>query len=168
MWFNYLSLGSVGEASRCCVELFCFFMSDETIRHSSQCLASTGYKGRGVGAFFRAVCFHACLRYIDARHMHMIRPRSREKCKRWLGCGTSILQLSLLVFSLFLALQGVPRLNTVFLTGYLGQDPKPKYFDSGKVVLNLSLAVKREYHPIEVQHRHSTQQRSNLAVKRKP
>jgi len=49
-----------------------------------------------------------------------------------------------------LALQGIPRLNTVFLTGYLGQDPKPKYFDSGKVVLNLSLAVKREYHPIEV------------------
>lgn len=46
--------------------------------------------------------------------------------------------------------QGVPRLNTVFLTGYLGQDPKPKYFDSGKVVLNLSLAVKREYHPLEV------------------
>lgn len=46
--------------------------------------------------------------------------------------------------------QGIPRLNTVFLTGYLGQDPKPKYFDSGKVVLNLSLAVKREYHPIEV------------------
>lgn len=46
--------------------------------------------------------------------------------------------------------QGVPRLNTIFLTGYLGQDPKPKYFDSGKVVLNLSLAVKREYHPIEV------------------
>ncbi|CAN0171392.1 unnamed protein product, partial [Laminaria digitata] len=43
----------------------------------------------------------------------------------------------------------VPRLNTVFLTGYLGQDPKPKYFDSGKVVLNLSLAVKREYHPLE-------------------
>ncbi|CAM9251085.1 unnamed protein product, partial [Hapterophycus canaliculatus] len=43
----------------------------------------------------------------------------------------------------------IPRLNTVFLTGYLGQDPKPKYFDSGKVVLNLSLAVKREYHPIE-------------------
>ncbi|CAM9914379.1 unnamed protein product [Pylaiella littoralis] len=43
----------------------------------------------------------------------------------------------------------VPRLNTVFLTGYLGQDPKPKYFDSGRVVLNLSLAVKREYHPIE-------------------
>lgn len=36
------------------------------------------------------------------------------------------------------------------LTGYLGQDPKPKYFDSGKVVLNLSLAVKREYHPLEV------------------
>lgn len=46
--------------------------------------------------------------------------------------------------------QGIPRLNTVFLTGYLGQDPKPKYFDSGKVVLNLSLAVKREYHPLEV------------------
>lgn len=38
----------------------------------------------------------------------------------------------------------------MFLTGYLGQDPKPKYFDSGKVVLNLSLAVKREYHPLEV------------------
>lgn len=46
--------------------------------------------------------------------------------------------------------KGVPRLNIVFLTGYLGQDPKPKYFDSGRVVLNLSLAVKREYHPLEV------------------
>ncbi|CAN0382685.1 unnamed protein product, partial [Ectocarpus sp. 8 AP-2014] len=45
--------------------------------------------------------------------------------------------------------EGVPRLNMVFLTGYLGQDPKPKYFDSGRVVLNLSLAVKREYHPLE-------------------
>ncbi|CAN0571702.1 unnamed protein product [Ectocarpus sp. 12 AP-2014] len=33
--------------------------------------------------------------------------------------------------------EGVPRLNIVFLTGYLGQDPKPKYFDSGRVVLNL-------------------------------
>ncbi|CAM9099894.1 unnamed protein product [Ectocarpus fasciculatus] len=45
--------------------------------------------------------------------------------------------------------EGVPRLNMVFLTGYLGQDPQPKYFDSGRVVLNLSLAVKREYHPLE-------------------
>lgn len=71
----------------------------------------------------------------------------------------SVPYLSLLPISPFVSaspsaltgtVQGIPRLNTVFLTGYLGQDPKPKYFDSGKVVLNLSLAVKREYHPIEV------------------
>lgn len=65
---------------------------------------------------------------------------------------TPVLRPTVLLMLLFIfwALQGVPRLNTVMLTGYLGQDPKPKYFDSGKVVLNLSLAVKREYHPLEV------------------
>jgi single-strand DNA-binding protein len=31
----------------------------------------------------------------------------------------------------------------------VGNDPEPKYFDDGKVVLNLSLAVKRKYHPLE-------------------
>lgn len=66
-----------------------------------------------------------------------------------------MLSCSRFCVSRHLAKQGIPRLNTVFLTGYLGQDPKPKYFDSGKVVLNLSLAVKREYHPIEVRRLNS-------------
>eukprot|EP00521_Asterionellopsis_glacialis_P002502 CAMPEP_0195257550 /NCGR_PEP_ID=MMETSP0706-20130129/6883_1 /TAXON_ID=33640 /ORGANISM="Asterionellopsis glacialis, Strain CCMP134" /LENGTH=256 /DNA_ID=CAMNT_0040310775 /DNA_START=8 /DNA_END=778 /DNA_ORIENTATION=- len=43
----------------------------------------------------------------------------------------------------------VPKLNTVNLVGRVGNDPDPRYFDDGKVVLNLSLAVKRKYHPLE-------------------
>ena len=43
----------------------------------------------------------------------------------------------------------IPRVNAVTLVGRVGQDPEPKYFDDGKVVLNLSLAVKRKYHPLE-------------------
>jgi len=43
----------------------------------------------------------------------------------------------------------VPKLNTVTLIGRVGNDPDPRYFDDGKVVLNLSLAVKRKYHPLE-------------------
>ena len=40
----------------------------------------------------------------------------------------------------------VPRFNTIHLTGRVGNDPEPRYFDDGKVVVNLSLAVKRKYH----------------------
>ena len=40
--------------------------------------------------------------------------------------------------------------NTVHLTGRVGNHPTPKYLgDDGKVVVNLSLAVKRKYHPSE-------------------
>lgn len=45
----------------------------------------------------------------------------------------------------------IPKLNVVTLSGRVGQDPEPRYFDDGKVVLNLSLAVKRKYHPLERQ-----------------
>mmetsp|Transcript_22412 Transcript_22412/g.48518 ORF Transcript_22412/g.48518 Transcript_22412/m.48518 type:complete len:256 (-) Transcript_22412:1285-2052(-) len=43
----------------------------------------------------------------------------------------------------------IPRLNSVTLSGRAGSDPEPRYFDDGKVVLNLSLACKRKYHPLE-------------------
>jgi single-strand DNA-binding protein len=43
----------------------------------------------------------------------------------------------------------LPQINAVTLVGRVGNDPMPKYFDDGKVVLNLSLAVKRKYHPLE-------------------
>uniref|UniRef100_A0A7R9W4H7 Single-stranded DNA-binding protein n=1 Tax=Pseudictyota dubia TaxID=2749911 RepID=A0A7R9W4H7_9STRA len=43
----------------------------------------------------------------------------------------------------------IPRLNIVTLSGRVGNDPEPRYFDDGKVVLNLSLAVQRKYHPLE-------------------
>jgi single-strand DNA-binding protein len=43
----------------------------------------------------------------------------------------------------------LPKINVVTLVGRVGNDPEPKYFDDGKVVLNLSLAVKRKYHPLE-------------------
>ena len=43
----------------------------------------------------------------------------------------------------------LPQINAVTLVGRVGNDPEPKYFDDGKVVLNLSLAVKRKYHPLE-------------------
>ncbi len=43
----------------------------------------------------------------------------------------------------------LPKLNTVTLVGRVGNDPEPRYFDDGKVVLNLSLACTRKYHPLE-------------------
>ncbi|KAL9179496.1 hypothetical protein ACHAXT_008786 [Thalassiosira profunda] len=35
----------------------------------------------------------------------------------------------------------LPKLNTVTLVGRVGNEPEPRYFDDGKVVLNLSLAL---------------------------
>ena len=43
----------------------------------------------------------------------------------------------------------LPQINAVTLVGRVGGDPEPRYFDDGKVVLNLSLAVRRKYHPLE-------------------
>lgn len=43
----------------------------------------------------------------------------------------------------------VPKINCVTLVGRVGQNPEPRYFDDGKVVLRLGLAVKRKYHPLE-------------------
>ena len=43
----------------------------------------------------------------------------------------------------------VPRFNTVHLTGRIGNDPEPRYLDDGKVVVSLSLAVKRKYNNLE-------------------
>jgi len=43
----------------------------------------------------------------------------------------------------------MPKINSVTLSGRVGQDGEPRYFDDGKCVLNLSLAVKRKYHPLE-------------------
>ena len=43
----------------------------------------------------------------------------------------------------------IPQLNIVTLVGRVGSAPEPRYFDDGKVVLNVSLAVKRKYHPLE-------------------
>lgn len=45
-----------------------------------------------------------------------------------------------------------PRFNTIHLTGRVGNDPEPRYFDDGKVVVNLSLAAKRKYHSMERSH----------------
>ena len=41
------------------------------------------------------------------------------------------------------------RYNSVHLTGRIGSDPEPRYFDDGKVVVNLSLATRRKYHSME-------------------
>lgn len=49
--------------------------------------------------------------------------------------------------------QHVPKINCVTLVGRIGQNPEPRYFDDGKVVLRLGLAVKRKYHPLERQAR---------------
>lgn len=46
----------------------------------------------------------------------------------------------------------VPRMNTVHLTGRVGNDPAPKYLEDGKVVVNLSLASRRKLHYMERQH----------------
>mmetsp|Transcript_19704 Transcript_19704/g.41533 ORF Transcript_19704/g.41533 Transcript_19704/m.41533 type:complete len:274 (+) Transcript_19704:75-896(+) len=43
----------------------------------------------------------------------------------------------------------LPKINTVTLVGRVGNTPEPRYFEDGKVVLNLSLAVRRKYHPLE-------------------
>ena len=43
----------------------------------------------------------------------------------------------------------LPKINVVTLVGRVGNAPEPRYFDDGKVVLNLSLAVRRKYHPLE-------------------
>ena len=45
----------------------------------------------------------------------------------------------------------VPKINSVTLVGRVGNDPEPRYFNDNKVVLRLSLAVKRKYHPLERQ-----------------
>jgi Single-strand binding protein family len=45
----------------------------------------------------------------------------------------------------------VPRFNTIHLTGRIGSDPEPRYFDDGKVVVNVSLATKSKYHSLERQ-----------------
>ena len=47
----------------------------------------------------------------------------------------------------------VPKINSVTLVGRVGQKPEPRYFGDNKVVLRLSLAVKRKYHPLERQAR---------------
>lgn len=43
----------------------------------------------------------------------------------------------------------IARFNSIHLTGRVGNDPEPRYFDDGKVVVNLSLASKRKYHGME-------------------
>lgn len=43
----------------------------------------------------------------------------------------------------------VARLNTIHLVGRVGNAPEPRYFDDGKIVLNLSLACRRKYHYAE-------------------
>lgn len=45
----------------------------------------------------------------------------------------------------------VPRMNTLHLVGRVGNSPEPRYFDDGKVVVNLSLACRRKYHYAERQ-----------------
>jgi single-strand DNA-binding protein len=47
----------------------------------------------------------------------------------------------------------IPQFNRITLTGRVGNDPDPRYFDNGKVVLNLSLAVKRKYDGYERQEK---------------
>jgi single-strand DNA-binding protein len=47
----------------------------------------------------------------------------------------------------------VPKINSVTLVGRVGQDPQPRYFEDGKCVLRMSLAVKRKYHPLEYSFR---------------
>jgi Single-strand binding protein family len=39
----------------------------------------------------------------------------------------------------------IARFNTVHLTGRIGATPEAKYFDDGKVVVNVNLATKRKY-----------------------
>ena len=43
----------------------------------------------------------------------------------------------------------IAQFNRVIMVGRVGNDPDPRYFDDGNVVLNLSLAVRRKYHALE-------------------
>ena len=43
----------------------------------------------------------------------------------------------------------IARFNTIHLTGRIGSDPEARYFDDGKVVVNVPLACKQRYLPIE-------------------
>jgi single-strand DNA-binding protein len=43
----------------------------------------------------------------------------------------------------------IARYNTVHLSGRIGNDPEPRYFDDGKVVVNVNLASRRKYHSLE-------------------
>jgi regulatory protein YycI of two-component signal transduction system YycFG len=43
----------------------------------------------------------------------------------------------------------IARFNTIQLTGRVGNTPEARYFDDGKVVVNLSLACRRKYHGME-------------------
>lgn len=43
----------------------------------------------------------------------------------------------------------IARFNSIHLTGRIGNDPEPRYFDDGKVVVNLGLATQRKYHSME-------------------
>jgi single-strand DNA-binding protein len=43
----------------------------------------------------------------------------------------------------------IPQLNIVNLVGRTTWTPEPRYFDDGKVVVNVGLAVTRKYHPLE-------------------
>lgn len=45
----------------------------------------------------------------------------------------------------------VARFNTLHLVGRVGNNPEPRYFDDGNVVVNLSLACQRNYHYAERQ-----------------
>lgn len=43
----------------------------------------------------------------------------------------------------------IARFNTIHVTGRIGGEPEAKYFDDGKVVVNVSLASKRKYVGLE-------------------
>jgi hypothetical protein len=43
----------------------------------------------------------------------------------------------------------IARFNSIQLTGRVGNTPEARYFDDGKVVVNLSLASRRKYHGTE-------------------
>lgn len=43
----------------------------------------------------------------------------------------------------------LPPHNSVMLVGRMGSDPQPTYFEDGSCVVNISMAVKRRYNPLE-------------------
>ena len=45
----------------------------------------------------------------------------------------------------------IARFNSIQLTGRVGNTPEARYFDDGKVVVNLSLATQRKYHVMDRQ-----------------